>query len=130
MPLGHQTSHPSPAPLASRDSRRSNERMAKTLWILLLAFAVSVATAWINPETDERALYGFEGPVEQNWLPRAVAGWPAPFLADNPGTSVIHQVGLEDTFRPGPFVATLSFWIVVVFVIWSLVACLFRRRLS
>lgn len=102
--------------------------MAKVLWTVLLAFAVSLATAWINPSTDEKALYGLESPVEQNWLPRAVAGWPAPFLADNPGTSVIHKVGVEDTFRPGPFVATLSFWVVVISAIWSSVGSFFRLR--
>jgi hypothetical protein len=103
--------------------------MAKTLWTVLLAFAVSAATVWINPATDEKALYGTEGSVEQNWRPRAVAGWPAPFLADDPGTSVPHQIGVEDTFRLGPFVATLSFWILVVTVIWRLAASLilFRR---
>lgn len=102
--------------------------MAKTLWTVLLAFAVSAATAWINPATDERALYGSEGSVEQNWQPRVVAGWPAPFLADNPNTSVIHQVGVEDTFRPASFLATLSFWIVAISVIWNFVASLIRVR--
>jgi hypothetical protein len=106
----------------------SNKRMAKALWTALLAFAVSVATAWINPETDERALYGSEGAIEHNWLPRAVAGWPAPFLADKPGTSVIHKVGVEDIFRPGPFVATLGFWFVVISAIQTSVALLVRVR--
>jgi hypothetical protein len=55
---------------------------------LLLALAITIGTAWINPATDERTMYGHEGPAEQNWLPREVAGWPAPYLADNPNTSV------------------------------------------
>ena len=101
--------------------------MVKAFWTLLLALAATLATAWINPATDEKALYGLEGPIEQNWLPRAVAGWPAPFLADDPGTSVIHQVGVEDMFRPGPFVASLSFWIVAISLSWSLLALLIRR---
>lgn len=88
--------------------------MIKTLSSLFLALVISIATAWINPITDERTMYGHEGPLEYNWLPREVAGWPAPFLADNPSTSVIHDVGAEDTFRPGPFVATLSFWFLTV----------------
>lgn len=54
-------------------------------------------------------MYRYEGPLERDWLPREVAGWPAPFLANNPGTSVINDVGVEDVFRSGPFVATLSF---------------------
>ncbi len=51
--------------------------------------------------------------MEENLLPREVAGWPAPYLADDPSTSVIHRVGIEDNFRVGPFVATLSFWLLV-----------------
>jgi hypothetical protein len=84
--------------------------MSKVLALFALALAASLATAWSNPSTDEKAMYGHEGPLEQNWLPREVAGWPAPFLADDPSTSVTHRVGLEDTFRLGPFVGTLSFW--------------------
>lgn len=88
--------------------------MMRALLTLILALAITIATAWINPITDERTMYGNEGPLEHNWLTREVAGWPAPFLADNPGTSVVHNVGLEDVFRPGPFVATLSFWLLIV----------------
>lgn len=88
--------------------------MPRALSSLILALAISVASARINPTTDERTMYGHEGPLEHNWLPREVAGRPAPFLADKPGTSVIHNVGAEDVFRPGPFVAMLSFWFLVV----------------
>jgi hypothetical protein len=63
--------------------------------------------------SDERAMYGHEGPMEENLQPREVAGWPAPYLADNPHTSVIHQLGIEDNFRVGPFIATFSFWLLV-----------------
>jgi hypothetical protein len=77
------------------------------------ALVLTTATAWINPPTDERALYGHEGSMEENLQPREVAGWPAPYLADSPNTSVIHQLGVEDDFRPGPFVASLSFWLLV-----------------
>lgn len=59
-------------------------------------------------------MYGFEGPVEQNLLVRELAGWPAPFLADSPNTSVPHQIGLEDDFRTGPLVASYSFWYLLV----------------
>ena len=59
-------------------------------------------------------MYGWEGPPELNWKPRQVAGWPAPFIADSPHTSVTQQVGIEDTFRPGSFAATFSFWLLLV----------------
>lgn len=81
--------------------------------LLLCALMITLATAWINPQSDERAMYGFEGPLEQNWLPRKLTGWPAPYLADNPDTSVPHQIGPEDKFRAGAFVADLAFWLVV-----------------
>lgn len=81
---------------------------------LILALAITIGTGSISSYTDEKAMYGHEGPVEQNWLPREVAGWPAPFLADSPHTSVIHKIGVEDDFRPGPFVASLSFWFLLV----------------
>jgi hypothetical protein len=88
--------------------------MRKQLACLLAAFLLTISTAWINPPTDERAMYGLDGSLEENWKPRAVAGWPAPYLADSPNTSVLHQVGPEDVFRPGPFAATISFWYLVV----------------
>ena len=75
---------------------------------------LTIASAGIHSPTDERAKYGWEGAFEDYYLPRVVAGWPAPYLADSPHTSVAHQIGLEDDFRPGPFLATYSFWLLVV----------------
>ena len=85
------------------------------------ALALTTGSAFITRTGDERAMYGNEGPWEQNWLPREVAGWPAPYLADNPGTSVIHKVGVEDDLRLGPFVATFSFWLVICFAALRLI---------
>lgn len=79
----------------------------------LAALLLTAATAMMPYVTDERAMYGAEGPPDRNWQPRELAGWPAAFLADDPNTSVIHRIGPEDMFRPGPFVATLAFWTVV-----------------
>ena len=87
--------------------------MFRPILIATAAALLTCASAMIHPTSDERAMYGFEGPLEQNWLPRVVAGWPAPFLADSPDTSVPHQIGPEDHFRPGPFLADLGFWAVV-----------------
>lgn len=98
--------------------------MLKLIAQIALASAISLSTAWINPATDEKAMYGFEDPLQQNWLPREVAGWPAPFLADNPGTSVTHKVGFEDAFRVGPFIGTLSFWFLVVLTAGALIRSL------
>lgn len=87
--------------------------MLRSILIATFALFLTCASALIHPASDERAMYGFEGPLEQNWLPRMVGGWPAPFLADSPDTSVPHQIGPEDHFRPGPFVADLAFWAIV-----------------
>jgi hypothetical protein len=80
---------------------------------LLCSLVLTAASVWVPTRSDERAMYGHEGPVQQNWLPRKLAGWPAPYLADNPNTSVPNQIGPEDDFRPGPFLGTLSFWLLV-----------------
>jgi hypothetical protein len=79
----------------------------------LAGFFLAIGSLWINPATDERTMYGHEGPMEENLQPREVAGWPAPYLADNPHTSDNHKLGVEDNFRAGPFIATVSFWLLV-----------------
>ncbi len=91
------------------------------------AMMLTTCSIFIHPATDERAMYGFEGPIEQNWLPRKSAGWPAPFFADSPHTSVVHKIGPEDDFRPGPFVATLSFWFMTMLGLASLRRLVLRR---
>jgi hypothetical protein len=102
--------------------------MARQLLLIVVAFLLTMSTAWINPVTDERALYGMEGRPEENLKPREVAGWPAPYLADSTHTSVIHQIGIEDVFRPGPFVATLSFWYLFALGAVRLFTRVSRRR--
>jgi len=84
-----------------------------SLSTIAVAFLLTIGTAAVNPLTDEKAMYGTQGPPGENWKARKVAGWPAAYLADSPSTSVIHQVGIEDEFRSGPAVATLSFWYLV-----------------
>jgi hypothetical protein len=87
--------------------------VARMIIAASLALTLTIASAFVPLRTDERAMYGHEGPLEQNWLPRELGGWPAPYLADSPNTSVPHKLGPEDDFRPGSFVATFSFWLLV-----------------
>jgi hypothetical protein len=87
--------------------------MARAAIAICGGFVLTCASVLIQPASDERTMYGFEGNLEQNWRVREVAGWPAPYLADSPDTSVPHKIGIEDTFRPGPFVADLGFWILL-----------------
>ncbi|MFD1787561.1 hypothetical protein ACFSC3_08250 [Sphingomonas floccifaciens] len=85
------------------------------IWLrVCIALTLTIASVAIEPRSDERAMYGFDGPLEQNWKPRELGGWPAPFVADDPATSVPHKLGIEDEFRPGAFVATLSFWLTAI----------------
>jgi hypothetical protein len=92
-----------------------------------LALTLTIASAFVAVSTDERAMYGHEGPLGQNCLPRELGGWPAPYLADNPNTSVPHKLGPEDNFRPGPFVATFSFWFLVSLALLRLLRAPARR---
>ena len=91
-----------------------------------LALTLTIESAFVQVSTDERAMYGHEGPLGQNWLPRELGGWPVPYLADNPNTSVPHKLGPEDVFRPGPFVTTLSFWLLVSLALSSLLRAALR----
>lgn len=82
----------------------------------------------VQDRSDEVAVYGNMGTLWENVRPRVVGGWPAPFLADSSATSVPFQLGLEDEFRFGPFVATLGFWYLVVGLLRDLIARLASRR--
>jgi hypothetical protein len=99
--------------------------VARMIIATSLAFTLTIASAFVPVSTDKRALYGHDGPLGQNWLPRELGGWPAPYLADNPNTSVPHKLGPEDVIRPGSFVATPSFWLLVSLALsWLLRAAL------
>lgn len=100
--------------------------VARTIGAVLLALTFAIASAFVPLSTDECALYGYEGALQQNWSPRELAGWPAPYLADNPNKSVQHKLGPEDHFRPGPFVAIYSFWLLVCFAVLMLLRAALR----
>lgn len=99
-------------------------------WTLmaLAALALTLASLLIRPATDEIAEYGNMGPPEENFRPRVVAGWPAPFVADRPSISVPRAPGPEDTFRGGAFLGSFSFWLWMVYALTSLVKRALRRR--
>lgn len=99
--------------------------VGKALAAVIAALALTVSSLLVRPATDEIAEYGNMGPPEENYQPRVVAGWPAPFVADRPGISVPRAPGPEDTFRGGPFIASLAFWL---WVVMGLFAALRRLR--
>ena len=65
--------------------------------------------------------------------PALHAGWPAPFMTDDPNVSVPGQIGLgEDHFAWGPFVADVAFYALILALVIRLArrwrAALRRRR--
>lgn len=96
---------------------------------LHVGFAIGLAiTSVIVQRSDtEVAAYGSEGPIEEQVRPRIVGGWPAPFLADSSATSVPFQLGVEDDLRPGPLIADIAFWYLLLRIAAGL-ARMARRR--
>jgi hypothetical protein len=92
-----------------------------------VATALTTASLTFQQRSTEVALYGGEGDLAENLRPRPVAGWPAPFVADSPATSVLFQIGVEDDFRGGPFVADLAFWYLFVAILARLIGAGLRR---
>lgn len=95
---------------------------------VVLAFLLSMCSLQIRSTTSEYAEYGNVGSPAENWRPRLVAGWPAPFVADVPAISVPRQIGAEDEFRFGAFLGTFSFWLLVTLFFGSLVRFCSRDR--
>ncbi|WP_294357960.1 hypothetical protein [uncultured Sphingomonas sp.] len=90
---------------------------------LAAALAVTSLSVVVQDDRGNVASYGSEGGLSQV-QPRIEGGWPAPFLADDPATSVPHKLGAEDVFRPGSFIADTAFWYLIVgAIVWLL-----RRR--
>lgn len=96
--------------------------MLRWLAMAAIALALTLGSLVVRPATDEYAEYGNVGPAHENWRPRVVAGWPAPFVADRPGISVPRTPGPEDTFRAGSFVGSFSFWLLAVLATSRLIA--------
>jgi hypothetical protein len=87
--------------------------------VVSIAIALSICSLQIHPRTSEQAEYGNMGSAIENWQPRLVAGWPAPFVADIPTISVPRQIGLEDEFRSSAFLGTFSFWLLCTMAVMA-----------
>lgn len=101
----------------------------RVAWIAqpALALLLTLLSSLIQDRNLEVASYGAEGPISEYLYARPVAGWPAPFLTDNPATSVILQIGVEDDFRPWPFAADIAFWYLISAGIWMVVRRFARK---
>jgi hypothetical protein len=80
---------------------------------VLAALALAAASVVVQHDDASVAIYGTEGGLSQV-KPRVEGGWPAAFVADDPATSVPYRLGVEDVFRPAPFVADVAFWYLAV----------------
>jgi hypothetical protein len=60
--------------------------------------------------------------------PEPVGGWPFAFLYDDQATSVIGQLGPEDDFRPGWFLADMATFGTLATLVAVAVHLLRRRR--
>jgi hypothetical protein len=75
----------------------------------ILTFGVTAGTVAIQRRVLMAAPVDCEAtrdsPSGSCYLRLPVGGWPFAFLYDNPGTSIRGQLGLEDDFEPGWFLA-------------------------
>ena len=110
-----------------RQNLQARAMFLKAFAAVLISIILSICSLQIQPSTSETAEYGNMGSDAENWQPRLVAGWPAPFIADIPTISVPRQIGLEDEFRSSAFLATFSFWLLMTTVV-IVTFCSFRRR--
>ena len=96
-------------------------RLGRVALLLLSAFILTLASATIQRNDQEVAAYGNMGTIDDMVKPRLTGGWPAPFIADSPNTSVLYKIGIEDDIRPGPFAANVAFWYLVLLGLGALV---------
>lgn len=62
-------------------------------------------------------------------VPVLAAGFPLPYLVDNPQVSVPHAIGLgEDDFRPGAFLLDALFFFVLAWMVRWLIRSRIRQR--
>ena len=91
------------------------------------AIALATASVVVQRSDTEVAAYGSEGSIEEQVRPRIVGGWPAPFLADSPATSVPCKLGMEDDLRLGALIADIALWYLLLEIVARL-ARMARRR--
>lgn len=96
---------------------------ARTLALLLLiAIGLTCASAAVQRVGPRRMVEGEAWCSTPAPCPiRALgAGFPLPFLVDNPQVSVPNAIGLfEDDFRTGAFVADALFWFTLATLVFA-----------
>ena len=90
-------------------------RAQTVLLLVLTAFVLTIASVAVE-RVGPTALVEVEGfcpGMEPCRIPALGAGFPLPYLVDNPQISVPNAIGLEDKFRPGAFGADVVFYLTV-----------------
>ena len=96
------------------------KRLLRAFLVTLGAFVLTIASSGLERFGPDQAVYcalGKSSDGHEIWCPEPVlnGGWPAPYLYDSPGISVERQLSfVEDSFRPGPFLANLAFYALLL----------------
>lgn len=89
------------------------------LLLLIAALILSLGSSSLERRGPDQGVYCAIGKVNGVDVycpkPKLNGGWPAPYLFDRPGTSIEWQLGFfEDDFRLWPFVADVSFYLLLL----------------
>lgn len=104
-------------------------RTAKTFFVIAMAAAISLATMAV----PGKVRMSYPGSMDcQQGCEFVAAGWPFPYIVDNPGISPVGSVSLSgallgvDLVRPGAAAGTYLCWLALLSAIaWAFEA---RRR--
>jgi hypothetical protein len=105
----------------------------KHIVYLLLAIVAALMSAHVQRFGPDQGIYCDIGKVNGIDVycpkPKLNGGWPAPYLFDRPGISVEGKLAvIEDDFRHWPFIANISFYLIIIFLLEGLWQSAQRRR--
>ena len=91
----------------------------KYILLLLAASVLALGSSYLQRRGPDQGVYCAIGKVNGVDVfcpkPKLNGGWPAPYLFDREGVSVEWRLGFfEDDFRSWPFVADISFYLLLL----------------
>ena len=94
------------------------------LVLLAVAVVLALGSSSLQRRGPDQGVYCAIGKVNGVDVycpkPKLNGGWPAPYLFDREGVSVEWQLGFfEDDFRTSPFVADVSFYLLLLLIVES-----------
>ena len=94
------------------------------LVLLAVAVVLALGSSSLQRRGPDQGVYCAIGKVNDVDVycpkPKLNGGWPAPYLFDREGVSVEWQLGFfEDDFRTWPFVADVSFYLLLLVIVES-----------